>query len=273
MGGLLPPAERRSGALVALYVALSLVLLLIGERLPQTSLRGVGAALFAPLDRVVLTTDRMATAWRENTQLHMRLTTLELENARLRVLAEENRQLRQELGLPSYRGLGLRPVEVLALSGEPYPAAAILSAGRSHGVHEGDAVVTQDGLVGRIREVYGSTSRASLLTDPQAAVACEIESTGVLGVLRFPGSGRAALLLIGVPFSDTVRVGQRLRTSGYSRRFARGIPVGVVHAVGKDANGLTQKIEVRSAARLSRLRLVFVVPGPERTRASNERSR
>ena len=263
MGGLLPPAERRSSVLVALYVVLSLVLLLIGDRLPQTSLRSVGAVLFAPLDRVVLGVDRAATAWRENTQLHQRLTALELENARLRVLAEENRQLRQELGLPAYRGWSLRPVEVLALSGEPYAAAAILSAGRHDGIREGDAVVTQDGLVGRVREVYGSSSRASLLTDPQAAVACEVETTGVLGVLRFRASGRASLMLTGVPFADTVKVGQRLRTSGLSRRFARGLPVGVVTKVGRDANGLTQEIEVEPSARLSRLRLVFVVPGPE----------
>jgi len=264
MGGLLPPAERRSSVLVALYVALSLLLLMVGDRIPTTSLRDLGASLFAPLDHIVLTLDRFVSAWTENRELHERLTTLELENARLRDVGTENDRLRAELALPEVRAHKLVPVEVLALTGEPYPAAATLSAGRREGFKIGDAVLTRDGLVGRLTEVYPNLSRAVLLTDPNAAVACEVESTGVLGVLRFTAVPSPRLLLTGVPFSDTVMVGQRILTSGYSRRYPRGIPVGRVAHLGRDANGLTQSIEVMPAARLSRLRLVLVTPGPGR---------
>jgi len=262
MGGILPPAERRSSALTALYVALSLLLLVIGDRIPQSGLRGLGAALFAPFDRIVMASDRLAAAWRENRQLHARLTDLELENARLRSAGVENQRLREQLELPGYRAPVFKPVEVLALSGEPLPIAATLSAGRQQGMHVGDAVVTSDGLVGRLTEVYAATSRAALLTDPQAPVACEIESTGVLGILHFTGAPQPALMLTAVPFADTVRVGQRLLTSGLSRRYPRGIPVGHVSKLGRDANGLTQAITVNPEARLSRLRHVFVIPGP-----------
>jgi rod shape-determining protein MreC len=126
----------------------------------------------------------------------------------------------------------------------------------------GDIVVTSDGLVGRVAEVYGFASRAMLLTDPGTAVTCEVESTGVLGILRFAATPRPALTLTAVPFADTVRVGQRLLTSGLSRRYPRGIPVGRVARVGKDVGGLTQAILVEPAARLSRLRHVFIIAGP-----------
>jgi rod shape-determining protein MreC len=262
MGGFLPPAERRSSALVALYVATSLLLLATGERLPQSALRGVGAAVFAPLDRVVMAADRVFASWRENRELHQRVSALELENARLRGLAEENRQLRQELALPGYQALALHPAEVLALTGEPHPASALLSAGERHGVRTGDAVVTSDGLAGRIGEVYPTLSRVVLLTDPNAAVACEVESTGVLGVLRFSAAPNPRLVLTMVPFADTVRVGQRVLTSGLSRRYPRGIPVGHVVRLGTADRGLTQEIEIAPAARLTRMRYVFVIPGP-----------
>ena len=262
MGGLLPSAERRSSALIALYVALSLLLLAVGDHLPQATLRGVGAGLFAPLDRMVLAADRLAAAWRENQRLHMRVTTLELENVRLRTLEGENRALREQLGLPGYRGPALQPVEVLALTGEPYPASATLSAGARQGVRAGDAAVTSDGLVGRVGEVYPGLARVVLLTDPNASVACEVESTGVLGLLRFMPAPRPRLVLTLVPFADTVRVGQRVLTSDLSRRYPRGIPVGRVVRLGTAEGGLTQEIEVESAARLTRLRYVFVIPGP-----------
>src|SRR5712692_4670152 len=175
MGGFLPPAERRSSALVGVYAALSLLLLIIGERVPQSALRGAGAWVFAPLDRLVLAADRASAAWRENQRLHQRLAELELENVRLRDEAVENQRLRQQLGLQPRRGVTLKPVEVLALPGEPIPSSATLGAGRAQGVHEGDVVVTSEGLVGRIGESYPSLSRVVLLTDPNAAVACEVE--------------------------------------------------------------------------------------------------
>ena len=264
MGGFLPPAERRSGVLLGLYATLALLLLLTGDRIPQAGLRGAGAWLFAPFDRLVLVADRLGAAWRENERLHERITRLELEAVRLRRAGVENLRLRDSLGLPAYRTLQLRPVEVLALAGEPVPASATLSAGASQGVRLGDAVVTSEGLVGRVGEVYAGLSRVVLLTDPNSAVACEVESTGVQGVLRFFASPRPQLLLTGVPMADVVRVGQLVLTSGLSVRYPRGLPVGHVERLARDVSGLTHEIEIAPAARLSRLRHAYVVPGPVR---------
>lgn len=150
------------------------------------------------------------------------------------------------------------------MTGEPHPAAATLSVGARQGVRTGDAVVTSGGLVGRIGEVYAGLSRVVLLTDPNASVSCEVESTGVLGIVRFFPAPHPRLVLTSVPFVDTVRVGQRVLTSGLSLRYPRGIPVGRVVRVGSTEGGLTQEVELAPAARLTRLRYAFVIPGPSR---------
>lgn len=263
MASILPPAERRSVVLVTTYATLSLFLLVVGDHLPGAWLRGMGAALFAPVDRLVLTGDRVNAAWRENTTLHQRIASLELEVARLRMQGSENRVLREQLRLPAWHDLPLRAVEVLSLSGDPVPAAATLSAGRDEGVHTGDAVLAHEGLVGRVTEVWPHLSRASLLTDPNLAVACEVETTGVHGVLRVVLVPRPRLMLGAVPLADTVRVGERIVTSNLSLRFPRGIPVGRVVRVQRDPSGLMQEVEVAPHASLSRLRQAFVAPGPE----------
>jgi rod shape-determining protein MreC len=262
MGGILPPAERRSSVLVGVYAALSLLLLVTGDRLPVGALRGAGAYLFAPFDRLVRVADRAASAWRDNQRLHRRIAELEIENQRLRVAGFENRRLRDSLGLPRPSGAPLRPVEVLSLSGGLLPVAATLSAGTAAGVHVGDVVVAREGLLGRIGEAWPGLSRAVLLTDPNSAVACEVESTGVLGVLRPATTPHPRLVLTGVPLADTVRVGQRVLTSGLTARYPRGIPVGRVVRLGHDPSGLTQDVEVEPAARLSRVRHAFVMPHP-----------
>lgn len=262
MPSILPPAERRSVVLVATYAALSLLLLVVGDHLPVAWMRGAGAFVFEPFDRFVLTGDRLFAAWRENGALHERLSRLELENQRLRASGAENRLLRARLSLPEWRGMALKPVEVLALSDDPTPTAATLSAGRDGGVNIGDALITSDGLVGRVTEVWAGASRAALLTDPNLAVACEIETTGVNGILRFTPAPQPRLLLTTVPLADTIKVGEAVMTSDLSLRFPRGIPVGRVVRIRRDASGLMQEVEVRPAAQLSRLRHAFVVPGP-----------
>ena len=260
---ILPPAERRSVVLVTSYVALSLLLLVIGERIPASWLRGTGAVLFAPFDHAASAFDRMATSWTETGELHARIARLEVENARLKLMAAENPRLRAQLGLPAWRGLPLRPVEVLALGGgDRMPDTATLSAGRNDGVQVGDAVLTSDGLVGRVTESWANLSRATLLTDPNQAVACEVETTGVHGILRFVAAPRPRLLLSAVAIADTVKVGELVVTSDLSLRFPRGIPVGTVARVDRDATGLMQDIEITPAARIARLRYAFVAPGP-----------
>ena len=263
MANILPPAERRSVVLVTAYAALSLILLVVGERIPAAGLRGAGAALFAPFDRLAGAADRLFNSWSENTVLHERVARLETENARLRLEAAENPRLRAQLGLTAWRGLPLKPVEVLALGGgEPLPDAATLSAGKNDGVEVGDAVLTSDGLVGRVTESWASLSRATLLTDANQAIACEVETTGVNGIVRFVPAPRPRLILSAVAIADTVRVGERVVTSDLSLRFPRGIPVGTVTRVDHDATGLMQEIEIAPAARLARLRHAFVAPGP-----------
>ena len=245
------------------YAALSLVLLVVGERIPAAGVRGAGAALFAPFDRVTGAADRLFNSWNENERLSERVARLEADNARLRLMAAENPHLREQLGLTSWKSLPLKPVEVLALGGgEPLPDAATLSAGKNDGVQVGDAVMTSDGLVGRVTESWGTLSRATLLTDANQAIACEVETTGVNGIVRFVAAPRPRLILSAVAISDTVRVGERVVTSDLSLKFPRGIPVGTVTRVDHDATGLMQEIEITPAARLARLRHAFVAPGP-----------
>jgi hypothetical protein len=126
MGGFLPSAERRSGAVLGLYAILSLFLLLAGERIPTAALRGAGAFVFAPFDRVVLSVDRMAAAWRENQELHQRIAELRLENERLQIAGRELSCAAQSL---PPRAASHCSRSRSRRSGEVPPTAATVSAG------------------------------------------------------------------------------------------------------------------------------------------------
>ena len=86
----------------------------------------------------------------------------------------------------------------------------------------------------------------------------------MLGVLRLAPSPHARLVLANVPLTDTVHVGQRVLTSGYSLHYPRGLAVGRVVRAVPDASRLMLEVEVAPAVQLSRLRHAFVIPGARR---------
>jgi len=97
------------------------------------------------------------------------------------------------------------------------------------GVMRGMAVVTPDGIVGKVVAVYPVASQVILITDPDFAAGVVSQKTGARGTLK--GQGTPQCKIDYVPFEDKIEVGEHLFTSGDDRVFPRGFPVGVVKSV------------------------------------------
>jgi rod shape-determining protein MreC len=97
------------------------------------------------------------------------------------------------------------------------------------GVMRGMAVVTPDGIVGKVIAAYPVASEILLITDPDFAAGVVSQKTGVRGTLK--GQGTPQCRVDYVPFEDKMEPGELLFTSGDDRVFPRGFPVGVVKSV------------------------------------------
>ena len=93
----------------------------------------------------------------------------------------------------------------------------------------GMAVVTPDGIVGKVIAAYPTASEVMLITDPDFAAGVISQKTQVRGTLK--GQGTPLCKVDYVPFEDKVEAGEWFYTSGDDRIFPRGFPVGVVKAV------------------------------------------
>lgn len=116
-------------------------------------------------------------------------------------------------------------------------AILTIKATEKNGITKGQAVITADGVVGRISEVGSfstTTARVMPLTDLSSRIPVEIESTHDHGVIA--GQNGPELLLIHLEKCAKVKikVGDRLVTSGYGGIFPRGLPVAVVTEVTSD---------------------------------------
>jgi len=101
--------------------------------------------------------------------------------------------------------------------------------GSVSGVMREMAVVTPDGIIGKVTAVYPTAAEVLLITDPMFAAGVVSAKTHVHGTLK--GNGTSQCKVDFVAFEDKVDPGDWFYTSGDDRIFPRGMPVGVVKAV------------------------------------------
>jgi rod shape-determining protein MreC len=101
--------------------------------------------------------------------------------------------------------------------------------GSAAGVQKGMAVVTPDGIVGKVIAAYPTASEVLLITDPDFAAGVVSQKTLVHGTLK--GQGTPMCKVDYVAPEEKLAPGDWLYTSGDDRIFPRGLPVGVVKVV------------------------------------------
>ena len=105
--------------------------------------------------------------------------------------------------------------------------AVFIDRGSTSGIQKGMAVVTPEGIVGKVTAVYPLVSQVLLVTDPTFEVGVESQKTHVHGILDC-GTGKCRVTQI--QNEDKVEAGDWFYTSGEDRIFPRGFPVGKVTA-------------------------------------------
>jgi rod shape-determining protein MreC len=101
--------------------------------------------------------------------------------------------------------------------------------GSSVGVMRGMAVVTPDGIVGKVISSYPTASQVLLVTDLTFAAGVISEKNRVHGTIK--GLGQSKCLIDFVQNEEKVDVGEMFYTSGDDRVFPKGMPVGKVTVV------------------------------------------
>jgi rod shape-determining protein MreC len=101
--------------------------------------------------------------------------------------------------------------------------------GSVEGVLRGMAVVTPDGIVGKVIASYPTASEVLLVSDPEFAAGVISQKNLTRGTLKGQGNGPCKVEY--VPVEEKVEVGEWFYTSGDDRIFPRGFPVGIVTAV------------------------------------------
>jgi rod shape-determining protein MreC len=192
----------------------------------------------------------------ENRELKAEIERLRLDQVRLNEDAAQARRLQALLAFKEQFISQTLPAQVIGSGGSEQSRIVYIDKGQHDGLKPDMAVITVDGIVGKVLKVFGSTSQVLLIDDQSSGVGAILEKSRLQGILR--GTSAGEVVLERIMTDNAVQPGEEVRTSGGDRIFPKGLPVGTVTKVGNGAD-LFLSIRVRPAANLSKLEEVLVV--------------
>jgi rod shape-determining protein MreC len=213
--------------------------------------------------------------YEENKMLRLTLAQYARDTARLNDLEAENARLKDALQFTERQKNANKYLyhiaEVIAVSPDPYNGILRINLGEKDGIKPDMAVVTVDGLIGRIVTVAPFSSNVQLITDLSGteggtkAISATVKDTGneSFGIIDSYDKEQGLLVMSKIDQNDKLKVGDTVITSGLGELFPNGLVIGTVMSRQVGQFGLTHTAMVKPAAKFTKLREVFVVEVPQ----------
>ncbi len=194
-----------------------------------------------------------------NAQLKQELAELKTKQLLLDELGRENDRFRAALSFRqgNHFGFGLKAVQVIGKSPDPWLTILEIGAGSQVGVRVGMTAIVKTGLVGRVVEVAPYSAKVMLITDPDSSVAAALARSRDYGVVEGDSSG--TLLMKFVSSTGDAKAGDLVVTSSLSTMFPGALPVGTVIKATKREHDLFYDVRLKPAVNFSKLEEVFLV--------------
>ena len=191
----------------------------------------------------------------ENRQLRDQIEELQLEEVRLKQDADQAHRLQSLLGFKEQFIAKTLAAQVIGSSGSEQSRTVYIDKGSRDGVQLDMAVISATGVVGKIINVFRSTSQVLLINDQQSGVGTILEQSRLQGVLKGKSSGE--LVIDKIMADEEVKMGDRVLTSGGDQIFPKGLIIGTVDRIEKGPEFL--QVMVKPSASLNRLEEVLVI--------------
>ena len=164
----------------------------------------------------------------ENKRLQTEVDRLRLENTFLKNELSTADRAKALQVFQSHSPSKMLAATIFGIGGGSNAKVVLADRGTVNSVQRGMAVVTPDGIVGKVVAAYPVASQVQLITDPDFAAGV-MTKNGTRGTLK--GQGTPLCRVDYVPFEDKLEVGEWIYTSGDDRIFPRGFAVGQVKSI------------------------------------------
>lgn len=207
---------------------------------------------------------------RENEKLKKEITSLIVENIRLKIIEEENEKLKKELDFVKKENYKSVLANIIGKKEEGGIEWFILDQGENSGIRDGWVVVKEGVVVGKIIKTTKNFSYLLPLFDERVKLAVMIISqknrtneNKVEGIVR--GKHGLSIELDLVPLDKKIEEGDFVLTSGLEYNVPKGLFVGILKEVEDRQTDIFHKAQIETPLRLGNLEIVnIIIPRIER---------
>ena len=266
---------RRRAITYAVLLGLSVLCMAFSTAAPVRELQNGAGYAFRPLQAaaanvastvgsVVESIQEIDRLRRDNRDLRARIDELTAENARLRPLQEENDQLTALLQVRTGFAYDTLAATVIARERPDVARVVTIDRGADDGLSMGDVVVGPGGaLAGRITGLAPTSAHVTLINDPSATVTGMVQTNRATGDVA--GQLGGVLVMTNIDSTERVNIGDEVITAvivlggGIRPPYPKGLPIGQVFDVQRDANAVVQTAYVAPAVDLSKVEYLLVI--------------
>jgi rod shape-determining protein MreC len=192
----------------------------------------------------------------ENRDLKDQIEKMRLNEVRLSEDAAQAHRLQSLLAFKEQFIDKTVAAQVIGSGGSDLSRIIYIDKGKNDGMKPDLAVITAGGIVGKVLQVFPTSSQVLMINDQSSGVGAMLEKSRLQGVVR--GTPNGELILERVMSDEQVAAGETVLSSGGDQIFPKGLPLGTVSKVSPGRE-MFLNIHVKPSADLSRVEEVLVV--------------
>ena len=146
----------------------------------------------------------------QNKDLQETIDRLRLEQAALLEDARQGERLQGILGFQEKYIYKTRAAQIIGTSGSDQSHVLIIDKGEDYKLEHDMAVITADGIVGKVRDVFPHAAQVLVINDQSSGAGVILETTRIRGILRGNASGQPQMM--GIMADSRIKPGERVLT-------------------------------------------------------------
>jgi rod shape-determining protein MreC len=198
----------------------------------------------------------------QNQDLQAQIARLRLEQASFAEDAMQGHRLQTLLSFQQHYVASTVAAQVIGTSGSDLSRVVYIDKGTKDGLKTDQPVITPDGIVGKLRDVFPHTAQVLLINDQTSGAGVLLSTTRIRAILRGSTTGR--IVINNLTPDARIKPGEEVLTSGGDQIYPRGLPVGTIDSIAPDPDHQPYTlIRLHPAANLSQLEEVLIITGTQ----------
>jgi rod shape-determining protein MreC len=241
---------------LVILILISLIILSQNQNPNVQKVRAIAFGSFATVTSIISDLFSVTDLKRKNEELRETNANLMLQISKLREYGIVNNELKNLLSFKDTSEFPLIPASIVSRSLSMTQNTITLNAGKKDSVSAGMPIINGQGFIGLVYSISDDFSIARTLNNVDLKLTVMDERSRINGILKWTGE---ELVIINIPFTFDVEVGDRVVTSDISSIVPIPIPVGIVEEFKEGKTGVFSYIRVKPFVDLTPVENVFIL--------------